>query len=103
MGTPNLRRCISCGKVAPKGELWRVVRLHGSGEIQIDQGMGRSAYLCPTPSCLQEAQKKRRFNRALRTAVPADLGDRLWTKLRQEKPSPGTGQIEGKSGNKPKG
>lgn len=105
MATPNLRRCISCGTIAPKADLWRVVRLSGSGAIQIGQGMGRSAYLCPTASCLQEAQKKRRFSRALRTGIPADLGDRLWAKLRETEavPSPLGGTKGGEFGNKPKG
>jgi uncharacterized protein len=55
---PNLRRCISCRQVAPKQEFWRVVRLYPTQEIQLDQGMGRSAYLCRNAHCLFMAQKK---------------------------------------------
>ena len=55
---PNYRRCISCRRVALKQEFWRIVRVYPSGELQLDQGMGRSAYLCPQASCLQAAKKK---------------------------------------------
>ncbi|BAU14687.1 hypothetical protein LEP3755_52380 [Leptolyngbya sp. NIES-3755] len=69
----NLRRCLSCRKVAPKEEFLRVVRLFPSHEISIDQGMGRSAYLCPTPNCIQTAQKKDRLSRALKATVPLSI------------------------------
>ena len=70
---PNHRRCLSCRKVAPKSELLRVVRLHPSHELAIDQGMGRSAYLCPNPQCIQAAQKKDRLGRALKASVPSQI------------------------------
>ncbi|MEB3164071.1 MAG: YlxR family protein [Prochlorothrix sp.] len=78
---PHYRRCISCRKVAPKAEFWRVVRVAGDRVVQLDQGMGRSAYLCPCASCLQAAQKKNRLGRALRVPVPPDLYTTLWDRL----------------------
>ncbi|KAM3092193.1 YlxR family protein [Phormidesmis sp. 146-35] len=66
----NHRRCISCRKTAPKSEFWRIVRTHPDHTIALDQGMGRSAYLCPTPDCLKAAQKKERLSRVLKTPVP---------------------------------
>ncbi|MBE9010997.1 YlxR family protein [Pseudanabaenaceae cyanobacterium LEGE 13415] len=66
----NIRRCLSCRKVASKEEFLRVVRLYPSHEISIDDGMGRSAYLCPTPNCIQTAQRKDRLSRALKAPVP---------------------------------
>ncbi|MBW4442872.1 MAG: YlxR family protein [Plectolyngbya sp. WJT66-NPBG17] len=67
------RRCLSCRKVAPKSEFLRIVRLYPSHEISIELGMGRSAYLCPTPNCIQAAQKKDRLGRALKVAIPAEI------------------------------
>ncbi|QNI68680.1 hypothetical protein SynBMKMC1_02627 [Synechococcus sp. BMK-MC-1] len=32
--------------------------------------MGRSAYLCPQESCLEEAQRRKRLQKALRCQVP---------------------------------
>ncbi|AOX03515.1 MULTISPECIES: YlxR family protein [Moorena] len=78
---PNYRRCLSCRKVAPKQEFWRIVRVYPSRKVQLDQGMGRSAYLCPQLSCLAAAQKKNRLGRSLRASVPKNLYDTLWQRL----------------------
>jgi uncharacterized protein len=66
---PNHRRCVSCRKVAHKESFWRIVRLYPSQAIQLDQGAGRSAYLCPNTECLQAAQKKNRLGRSLKAPV----------------------------------
>lgn len=71
--TINIRRCLSCRQVAPKTSFWRIVRVYPSGQVQLDQGMGRSAYLCPNESCLQNAFFKNRLGRALKAPVPQEL------------------------------
>lgn len=78
---PNHRRCLSCRKVAPKKAFWRVVRVYPSRQVQLDEGMGRSAYICPQSSCLAAAQKKNRLGRSLRTSVPEELYETLWLRL----------------------
>lgn len=79
---PNYRRCISCGRVAPKSEFWRIVRVSQSGQLQLDRGMGRSAYICPQASCLQVASKKNRLGRSLRVkTVPEGLYQTLRQRL----------------------
>ncbi|NEO47133.1 MULTISPECIES: YlxR family protein [Moorena] len=78
---PNYRRCLSCRKVGPKQEFWRIVRVYPSRKVQLDQGMGRSAYLCPQLSCLAAAQKKNRLGRSLRASVPKNLYETLWQRL----------------------
>lgn len=78
---PNIRRCLCCRRLGPKSEFWRVVRLHPSKAIQLDQGMGRSAYLCPTATCLQAAQRKDRLGRSLKTPVPDEIYQALWQRL----------------------
>jgi uncharacterized protein len=65
---PNHRRCISCRIAGPKSQFLRVVRTAG-GSIAIDRGEGRSAYICPSSSCIALAQKKKRLERALKTSV----------------------------------
>ncbi|MGB3695008.1 MAG: YlxR family protein [Spirulinaceae cyanobacterium] len=77
----NQRRCISCRKLGQKEEFWRVVRVHPTREVKLDEGMGRSAYLCPQPECLQLAQKKNRLGRSLRTKVSEDIYQSLWQRL----------------------
>jgi len=78
---PNYRRCISCRQVGLKEEFWRIVRVFPSSTVQLDQGMGRSAYICPQASCLQAAQKKNRLGRSLHATVPEALYQALWQRL----------------------
>ncbi|WP_353931203.1 YlxR family protein [Okeanomitos corallinicola TIOX110] len=80
---PNYRRCLSCRRVGLKQEFWRIARVFPSGKVQLDQGMGRSAYMCPTSSCLQAAQKKNRLGRSLHGTVPETLYQTLWQRLNQ--------------------
>ncbi len=79
---PNYRRCISCRHVALKQEFWRIIRVNPSGQLQLDRGMGRSAYLCPQVDCLQAAQKKNRLGRSLRTSIPPGVYDTLLQRLK---------------------
>lgn len=82
---PNYRRCISCRKVGLKDEFWRIVRLFPSGQVQLDEGMGRSAYICPNQNCLSTGQKKNRLGRALHASVPETLYQSLWQRLSKKK------------------
>ena len=83
---PNFRRCISCRQVGLKQEFWRIVRLFPSGQVQLDEGMGRSAYICPQATCLGAAQKKNRLGRSLHAAVPETLYQVLWQRLGASNP-----------------
>jgi uncharacterized protein len=78
---PNLRRCVSCRQLAKKQDFWRIVRTHPSGKVELEHGVGRSAYLCPQASCLQLAQKKNRLARALKAPVPESIYSQLWQHL----------------------
>jgi uncharacterized protein len=79
----NYRRCVACRKVAPKHYFWRVVRVYPSHEVSIEQGAGRSAYLCPESSCLKDVQKKNRLSKALKAPVPDELLERLAKRLQE--------------------
>lgn len=78
---PNYRRCISCRQIAPKDAFWRIVRVYPSHQIQLDEGMGRSAYLCTQATCLSAAQKKNRLGKALKAQVPKEIYQTLWQRL----------------------
>ncbi|NJK99433.1 MAG: YlxR family protein [Spirulinaceae cyanobacterium RM2_2_10] len=84
----NLRRCVVCRHLAPKATFWRIVRVYPSLAVQLDRGMGRSAYLCPQASCLQAAQRRDRLGRSLKTAVPPALYQQLWERLALSPPEP---------------
>ncbi len=87
------RRCVSCQCIAMRDHFWRVVRVPIAStspvdqndtkhfQIQLDQGLGRSAYLCKKLECLQIAQKKNRLGRSLRTPIPPEIFDILKSRL----------------------
>lgn len=77
---PVLRRCVSCRELLDRQQLWRVVRL-AEGGIGLDQGMGRSAYLCPNQVCLDEAKRRKRLQRALRCQVAETIVETLEQRL----------------------
>ena len=88
-GRPVLRQCVSCRRLADRQELWRVIRL-ASGGVALDQGMGRSAYLCPDPTCLEEARRRKRLQKALRTQV----SDSIYAGLQSRIATTGPATIE---------
>ena len=69
---PVLRRCVACRELLDRQQLWRVIRL-AEGGIGLDQGMGRSAYLCPNRDCLEEARRRRKLQKALRCQVAESI------------------------------
>jgi len=77
----NDRRCLSCRRIAPKEEFLRIVRVHPSRTIQLDQGMGRSAYVCPCASCLKTAQHKNRLGRAIKAKIPPTIYQQLENRI----------------------
>jgi predicted RNA-binding protein YlxR (DUF448 family) len=69
-----VRTCIGCGERAAKPDLVRVVA--AGDELVPDVTMrlpGRGAYLHPSLACLERAQRRKAFPRALRlpAALPA--------------------------------
>jgi predicted RNA-binding protein YlxR (DUF448 family) len=83
---------VTCRALLDRQHLLRVIRL-AEGGMALDQGMGRSAYLCPTESCFEEAKRRKRLQKALRCQVSdsiyAALAQRLnatsYQALRQDK------------------
>ncbi len=77
-----LRRCVACRKLLDRQQLWRVIRDHQDGVV-LSKGMGRSAYICPSQDCLDEAQRKKRIQKALRCQVPKSVFEVLQKRLSQ--------------------
>ena len=76
------RQCVGCRTMKNKKELIRVVK-SPEGEISLDtvgRKPGRGAYLCPDSACLAKARKTRQLERALETAIP----DEVYEKLEQQ-------------------
>jgi predicted RNA-binding protein YlxR (DUF448 family) len=69
-----VRMCIGCRKRAPVSDLLRVVVVNGAALADPKRRLpGRGANLHPVPECLQAAQRRRAFTRALRVDGPLDL------------------------------
>ena len=69
-----VRTCVGCRQRAAAGELLRVVARDGA--LVPDPGHrepGRGAHLHPVAACLDLAEKRRSFPRALRVAGPLDV------------------------------
>ncbi|WP_130129912.1 YlxR family protein [Synechococcus sp. WH 8101] len=77
---PVLRRCVACRQLLDRRQLWRVIRDHQDG-VLLDVGMGRSAYLCPKETCLEEARRRKRLQKALRCQVPDSVVEVLQERL----------------------
>lgn len=72
-----------------------MVRIYPDRQIQLDEGMGRSAYLCPSDECLRVAQKKNRLGRSLKAVVPPIIYQALWQRLTENPVSlPATPEVE---------
>ncbi|NNH08040.1 YlxR family protein [Cellulomonas fimi] len=71
-----VRTCVGCRATGPRSALLRVVvstAVPGSPELVVDVGRrmpGRGAWLHPDRACLELAERRRAFGRALRVAGP---------------------------------
>jgi predicted RNA-binding protein YlxR (DUF448 family) len=73
------RTCVACRTERQKRDFVRIVRAP-DGSVLFDQSgraNGRGAYLCADASCWQTALKKQSIERALGTALPADIREQL--------------------------
>jgi len=69
---------VTCRELLDRQQLWRVIRL-AEGGLALDQGMGRSAYLCRSHPCLDEARRRKKLQKALRCQV----ADSIYAALEQ--------------------
>jgi predicted RNA-binding protein YlxR (DUF448 family) len=68
--------------VAPPEELVRVVAVPGGGLATGRTLPGRGAWLCAgSPACIEAAERRKAFERALRTTVRSEAVDDLKTEL----------------------
>lgn len=73
-----LRKCIGCNEMKSKKEMIRVVRTAENEIVPDPTGKknGRGAYVCCI-ECLEKAMKSRGLSRALNTAVPEEVYEKL--------------------------
>jgi len=92
-----VRTCVGCRERADRASLLRVVAV--DGVLVVDPGRrlpGRGASVHPDPVCVDLADKRRAFVRALRLAGPLDV-----TPVRQHVQEQGNHPSDGKQVEKP--
>ena len=79
------RRCISCWKVEDRQNLIKITANNLSDEVIINPNskiFGRSAYLCYNKTCIENAFKKDRLKKRLKTTINEELKGQLLDELR---------------------
>ena len=73
------RQCMGCRERKAKKEMIRVVRtVDGTVTLDFSGKLGgRGAYVCPDPQCLNKCMKSKSLDRALETAIPDVVYERL--------------------------
>lgn len=64
------RKCVGCGELKSRNKLIKITKEHKSGDIVIapnSKTFGRSVYLCYNQRCINDAFKKNRLNKSLKT------------------------------------
>jgi uncharacterized protein len=101
-----LRTCVGCRERVGKSELLRVVAVgeeaghRGPDLVPDPRGRlpGRGAYLHPDSRCLDLAERRRAFPRALRLPGPLDTTAlRRWVEQAAAPTPPGVGDDEGRT------
>ena len=78
------RKCVGCGELKDRKSLIKITAQNPHGEVIINGDtkiFGRSAYLCYNSSCIENAFKKDKLKKALRSFVPEDLKGKLLNEL----------------------
>jgi predicted RNA-binding protein YlxR (DUF448 family) len=79
------RTCVACGKIQPKRNMVRLVRLTDN-RIEVDlsgKKAGRGAYICRLVECWDSALKGNRVERALKTSLAQAGRDKLMQDLKE--------------------
>ena len=78
------RKCIGCGNIKNRDEMIKITKEHKANNLVINGNstiFGRSAYLCYNKSCIENAFKKKRLQKVLKTPVPEELKGKIINEL----------------------
>ena len=70
MTKDSLRKCIGCGEMIARDSMIKITKEHLTGEVSVNpdsKTFGRSVYLCYNQNCIEQALKKNRLGKALKT------------------------------------
>ena len=72
--SPVMRRCVSCKKTFDRENLLKITNDRKLG-IMLNQGMGRSAYICKSKKCYTDSKLKKKLQKALKSILNPDFFD----------------------------
>ena len=72
--TPVMRRGISCRPTFDRNNLLKITNDHKLG-IMLNQGIGRSAYICKSKKCYTDSKLQKKLQRALKSTLNPDFFD----------------------------
>ena len=72
--SPVMRKCISCRTSFDRTNLLKITNDHNLGII-LNQGMGRSAYICKSKKCSKDTKLKKKLQKALKSILDPDFFD----------------------------
>ena len=81
----KIRKCLGCGVSKPREDMIRITKDYSNGEVVINPNsktFGRSVYLCYNQDCIEQAFKKNKINKVLKSAVQTEKDNII--KLLQE-------------------
>lgn len=72
------RKCVGCGKIKDRQELIKITKVDDGIIVNPDsKKFGRSVYVCYNNVCIENAFKKNRISKILKTSIPEDLKGKL--------------------------
>ena len=72
--SPVMRKCISCRTTFDRSTLLKITNDHKLG-IMLNQGMGRSAYICKSKKCYTDSKLKKKLQKALKSFLNPNFFD----------------------------
>jgi len=77
------RKCVGCGLLNDRENMIRITKT-SDGQVFVNGNskiFGRSAYICYNTTCIDEALKKNRLQKVLKTQIPEDLKGQIINEL----------------------
>ena len=72
--TTVMRRCISCRTIFDRNSLLKITNDHKLG-IMLNQGIGRSAYICKSKKCYTDSKLQKKLQKALKSNLSSNFFD----------------------------
>jgi len=72
--SPVMRKCISCRSTFDRNNLFKITNDHKLG-IMLNQGTGRSAYICKSKKCYTDPKLQKKLQKSLKSYLNPNFFD----------------------------